>query len=434
MTTRQNRIGSSRRVSVLGVTFRSGTLSKPVLIVLLGGGVLLVVLAVLVGSRFSSPVTVPLPESVSPDEFQRESAALERRYQSPPAREDVLFELGRRAAERGDWKVADDCFRVVPIDHRRCGQAAAYLHGQVLLQQRRLSEAEPRLVEFLAAVDHQQQPLVSPADAAAARKSLSYLLALELRFEERAELLRTMVAHGEAGPFDLVARYFPSLLQWNGAHGVEQIEAALKHDPHNFALRVALGRYRTGGGQLDEAAEILLKCYEERPNNLNAVAAVIECHLERGAWSEAQRLIEATGPTNDHEPWLMLRLRGRLLQHASEFAAAAVAFERAIAADPSSTESYAALADCCRNLSDTKCRDAALHTLQGLARIQSRLGHIAQQPDDMQPLIEVAEICETIGWKAAALALANVVRQSLPNEARLVELLQKLEATEGRVE
>lgn len=346
----------------------------------------------------------------------------------------MLFELGRRAAERGDWRVADDCLRVVRIDHRRCGQAAAYLHGQVLLQQGRLSESEPCLVEFLAAVDHQKQPLVSQADVAAAWKSLSYLLALELRFEERAELLRTRVAHGEAGSFDLVARFFPSLLQWNGAHGVEQIEAALKHDSQNVALRVALGRYRTGGGQLDEAAEILLKCYEERPNNLNAVAATIECYLERGAWSEAQRLIEATGPTNDHEPWLMLRMRGRLLQHAGDFQEAAIAFERAIAADPSSTESYAALADCCRNLSDTKRRDSALHTLQGLARIQSRLGHIAQQPDDMQPLIEVAEICETIGWKVAALALANVARQSLPNEARLVELLQKLEATEGRVE
>ena len=384
-------------------------------------------LAFLISGR--RPGVPEIPDGVSQAEYLRVAADMKRRLHRDPTSGDIHFELGQRLMDRKEWATAVSCFRGIPVSHPRCGQAAKYLLGQTLLQQDRLRDAESSLVEFVAAAAAAPQSLVVRDDVIAARHYLSYLLAIELRFEERSRLIRDMHSRGETEAFDILVLYFPSLLEWNVPHGRERIESALRIDPQDFGFRVALGRYLTGLGRLDEADSVLAECHAERPADLLAIAARAACLIERNDWPTAHQLVDSIGANREEEePWLLLRLRGQILLNSGDFTSAAAAFRRALAADPTSAESHVGLANAYRGLSNDRQRDEALRKVQGLARIQNRVGHFAQEPAEWITLIEIAEICESIDFIKAAESLTEFVSGHAPTHPRLTALQRRLGA------
>ncbi len=366
----------------------------------------------------------PLPVGIDRDEYRQTLRELRGQGSQVPDHEAVLCQLGEKAAGAGRWEAAFRCFDQIPAQHPRYGHLVVYEKGQILIQQQRLTEAEANLREFLRL--EQLAPQMKREYSVVTKQYLSYLLAVELRFEERQQLLSEMIQRGEAQTFEVLAWCFPTLLEWNSPHAAWRVEQAWQIDPAKVRLGVALARYRIGQGRLQESRLILARCLELSPHDLDAKAALFAYHLEQNAWSEMALLIADLPPIQDSEPWLLLKMRGHFHEHQQRYPEAIDCYRRALRVDPASAESQLGLARALAATGAEHENQKALAASQGLARIQNRLGWSVQNPDRIEPLLEIAQICEQINLLQQGWLVTGVALRKAPNHQELLQLKARL--------
>ena len=366
----------------------------------------------------------PLPPGIERDEYRQTLSELRGQDDKFPTHEAVLCQLGEKAAGAGRWEAALGCFDQIPAHDPRYGHVTFYEKGQILIQLQRLAEAEANLREFLRL--EQRAPQMLREYTVVTKQYLSYLLAVELRFEERQQLLTEMIQRGEAQTFEVLAWCFPTLLEWNSPHAAWRVEQAWQSDATNVRLGVALARYRIGQGRLPESREILARCLELSPQDRDAQAALLAYQFEQSAWNEMAPIIAALPPIQDSDPWLLLKMRGHFCEHQLQYPAAIDAYRRALKVDPASAESQLGLA---RALAATGAKDEnqqALAVSQGLARIQNKLGWSVQNPDSVEPLVEIAQICEQIRLPEQSWLVTSVALRKAPDHKELLQLRARL--------
>ena len=109
-------------------------------------------------------------------------------------------------------------------------------------------------------------PQMQPVHLAGVLWQLVYIHGVELRPARRRETLAELHRLGHAQSADTLGYCFASLHRWNGTDAVSRLEQFLEHDADDFHLRLALGRYRTMRGHVDEARTAARSAPGLRPN------------------------------------------------------------------------------------------------------------------------------------------------------------------------
>jgi tetratricopeptide (TPR) repeat protein len=363
------------------------------------------------------------PQGVSLREYQLAAKAFTRRYRTQPDHTDIVSWLAESAVAANDLDRALNCFAVIPSSHLKYGRFARLQQGEILLRLKRAATAEHQFREFLQL--ERVAPQSPPDHVDHALHQLRHILEVQLRFEERHTILSELISRKSADTFETLAFCFPTLFRWNGSQAQAWLEEFWQADAENFQIRVALARYRTGNGRLDEAHNLLDSCLAERPNDRHAVAALVALRHEEGDWDQMAQLL-ATVPPEESDPWLLMRLRGHVLNHDGRFVAAAEQFRTALRIDPACAECYVGLADALAGQGQAEPQQSALATAQQLARIQNRLGWLDTEPDRLEVLLEVAQIARQIGLIDAARAITALVLRKSPYHAEASDLWARL--------
>jgi tetratricopeptide (TPR) repeat protein len=366
-----------------------------------------------------------LPAGVSPDDYDAAAQLFSGHYGHNPDRIDVLSLLAEQAVQDAP-ETAVACFEEIPDAHPLYGHSARLQQGQVLYRLGRAADAENHLRRFLEL--ERLQPIMTRREFVVATEHLRYLLGIQLRNEEQHELVRSIYQLEEASAHSTIVYCFPSLMIWNGSTSIQQLEKFLEIDPQNMHLRIALGRYRTSHGRLDEAIGVLEQCCDEEPGNLAARAALLQVLRERGDDERFDAMLQQLPVETDQEPWLLIRLRGHDHNDYGRHADAMRCFERMLHIDPTNAESWLGLARACQDAGagDSDQHRQALHTAHVLARMQNRIGWIQEDPHDIQPLIEIAELCREIEFNQHALAVAQLARRVDPDNDALKTIFLEL--------
>jgi tetratricopeptide (TPR) repeat protein len=375
------------------------------------------------------PSGATLPPGVTGDEYARAAAGWKRRYGRKPGDLDVVSWLAESAIASGDLETAAACFARIPSTHPHYGRPARHQQGQVLQRLNRLCEAEQNLREFIdlesKAANPRNELLID------AMQRLRSLLELELRFEERRVVLHDLFQRGEGELFDVVMYLFPTLLRWNGPVTVQRAEAALAAEPECFEIRRAVGRYRTGQGRLDESRAILDACLHDRPGDLHSFAFVLACEYERGGAAAIAEAVARLSPPSDHDPWLLLELRGYVDNDQQRFADAVDCFERVLREDPTNAGCHQGIAIACQGLHEPERRERELAITAELMRIQVRLARMMLHDHPPAVIREIAEACERLKLDDHARRMARLGLQLYPDAGEFHVLLERLQAADN---
>jgi thioredoxin-like negative regulator of GroEL len=342
--------------------------------------------------------TEGLPEGIPQEEYRRAERLFRRVNRRKPGRNDVLSMVSELAVSEGRLATAAAGFRAIPTNDRRYGLSARLQEAQVDLRLDQARQAERCFREFLS-LAHQDPDM--PADhVRAARKWLSYIFSVELRQEERRELLAEMHADGSADVFDSKHFFFPNLLLWHSSTGRRRLSEFLNADSEDPVLRMAEGRYLTAEGRLDEALTVLEGLRQERPEDRAVAGALLECLFERNDW-EGFTVIAAMLPDDrPDEPWLLTRMRGEFALHGLDWERVVKNFERVLASDPANPWCHMGLARAFGELQRPSKREEEQRRSLILSRIRVSLVTVTE--DDSDAALELASKCEQLSWREAA--------------------------------
>lgn len=363
-------------------------------------------LAVAVAAAVAIAVWYLLPrgDALPPGLSAEEYAAAEARYRqiypdAEPDRVDVLSLAAELAVADERWEAAVASFREIPSDHPRYGMPARLQEGQVLVRLGRAEAAEKSLRDYLtlATANTSQATL---QDVVLAYKWLTFILSVELRLEERKPVLAQMHGYGIADVLDSKQYCFPNLLILNSPAGRQRLEEFIAEDPDNPVLKIALGRYRTLEGRLEEAQEVLEAVHRERPHDLHAAAALLESYFEEDDQEAFARVAGKLPEAGVGEPWLLTRMRGEWALIEQRFEDAVSHFQRALEEDPAYLPCQMGLAQAYAGLSQAEEREEALRRASVLAEIRVELSNV--EADTEEPITRLVAKCEQIGFERAA--------------------------------
>lgn len=358
-----------------------------------------------------------LPNIVTPHDRDLASEAFEARYGRKPDRLDTLSWLAEWYLSKDRLADAVECFAAIPTSHPEYGRMARFQQGRTLLKLHRAAEAERQFRELIPLED--ASPQIEPRYLIDARQRLRHILEVELRFEERKELLSGVVARGEADYFETIAFCFPSHLRWNGPDATRWLEEFYAADSTDVKIKVALGRYRTGQGKLDEARSLLEAVVEKDPDDLWAMSALVACLHEADDPDELSRRMEALPPQSDDDPWLLLIHRGLYANQNGQPEQAIAAFEQLLKRDRTSTQGWAGLIPVVAHLKDESRRKHVLQMAAGIGRIQNNLGKIIRRPKDPETYLDVIDLCAEFGFDDEGLLIAEFVNRIDPKNPKV---------------
>jgi predicted Zn-dependent protease len=374
--------------------------------------VLMLVAAMYYGRSSAEP---KLPAGITAQEYRRAREAFELKYRKVADEIDVLSWVAERKLASHDPADALSCFAAIPTAHPKYGHMARYQQGHILLKLHRAVEAEQQFRELIAA--EEEAPILEPRLLIVARENLRHILEVELRFEERHRLLKGIIERGEEDPFEAVVYGFPTVLRWNGPESILWLEQFHAAGPHSPWLEIALGRYRTGQGRLDEARPILERVYQEEPTNLWAAAALIACWQECGDLDRAGELSEKLPPQSKDDPWQLLTLRGAFALQNGNADVALAAYEQMLRQVRTCTEAWQGVAQAAQLKNDVERRTKALGMVAGLGRIQNHLGKPLQDAADPNSFLDVADLCVEYNLLTeGALMVRAAIHQAPQNE------------------
>ena len=377
---------------------------------------------------FLSPRTDPailrLPAVVTPRDQQHAREAFELKYGRPADRHDMLSFLAEMYLAGGRPADAVECFAEIPTSHPRYGPMARFQQGRTLLTLHRAVEAEKEFRELIAR--EEAAPSIEPKYLVDARQRLRHILEVELRFEERRELLKGVIARGEADHFETIVYCFPSHLRWNGDDARQWLEEFHAANPSDRLLNIALGRYRTGQGKLAEARTLLEEIVRQSPGDLRATAALVACLRESDDADVADRLIEALPLQAATDPWLLLLQRGAHALERGLTDVAARAYDQLLAHDHTNTEAWQKTAMISRILGDEPKRKRAVVVAAGLSRIQNHIGKGLKSPEDPNSFLDIAYLCAEIEFDTEGWILAKYAERLAPDNPRVVAMIKLL--------
>lgn len=339
-----------------------------------------------------------LPEGVSPEEYAAAERQFREKYGVAPDRLDVLSLAGELAWREERLETAAACFREIPSDDRKYGPSARLQQAQVLVKLKRADEAERNFREFLAL--SAKSSATPRAHIVTAYKWLTYLLSVELRFEERKDVLAEMHARGLADVYDSKQLYFPHLLIWHTSSGSRPVAEFLEEDPENPRLRIAMARYLTFEGKLDESRAILEQLRRERPKDPACAAALLECFFEGNDWEQFTAVAGSLPEYTASEPWLLTWMRGEFALHQERWQDAATHFERVLQSDPTNSSCNMGLARAGAELGRDEAHQEALRRSLVLSRIRANLGNTTEH--NPEAALELASECDQLGLQDAA--------------------------------
>jgi tetratricopeptide (TPR) repeat protein len=365
-----------------------------------------------------------LPLAVSHHDFDTAKREFEQAYDRPADRLDVFSWLGETAFKTERWDTAVASFEQIPSDTPRYGHIARLFQGRALIKLNRAPAAEKNLREFLRL--EEASPELKLEHFAEALLQLQYLMAIELRFEDRRKVLGALLELGFLEHAEVLNYCFPTLHRWNGNVAADALEAFWQQDPQDPWLRAERGRYRQGQGLLDEAREILEECHRDYPQSLNAAAGLLSCLYEDESWEEMATIVDQLPPVEDHHPWLLLRMRGHVYNHQDKFHEAIDCFERALNPNPPDSECWAGLGTAYAGLKDQKNQLRCAAMSAALARIQNRIGAALDHPDDPEVLLEIAELAEQNSLEAECKWVVRLALHKHPRHEKLLALQRRL--------
>lgn len=365
-----------------------------------------------------SPARHSLPTGVSKKEYQLATEAFQARYGRDASRIDILSWLAEWYLSQQKFQEAIHCFAEIPTSHSEYGHMARYQQGRTLLSLHQAVEAERQFRELITA--ELELPQIKPRYLVDARQRLRHILEVELRFEERKELLRETVLRGDADFFEVVAYCFPSHLRWNGPDAVRWLEEFHAVDKSDPSIRVALGRYRMGQGKLDEARRLLESVVTDRPDDRGATAALIACLRESDDQAELARRFALLPPLAADDPWLLLIQRGQVANDQNRSADAIAAFEMLLKQDPTSSEAWAGLSQAFLISNDLERRKRALVMSSVLGRIQNNLGKIFREPREPESYLFVLDLCAEIDLIDEGLILSEFAGRLAPDNPKVI--------------
>lgn len=345
-----------------------------------------------------------IPESVSAAEYQKAFEEFSRLFHREPTPDDVLMLLAETAIRKDRLECAVDCFQMIPSDHRRYGLSARFQEAQALLRMNEADRAEESFRTFLQLSD--QRASRNAEHILLARKWLVYLLAVELRFEERRDVLRQMIRDRQFDAFDAKQLFFPSLLIWQSSLGSGRLQEFLRKDPDNRRLLTSQARYLVGEGKLEAADQLLQKLREQHPKDSVVIAASLECCFEKNDWEEFAKLHSRTAEFSENEPWLLTLMRGEFALHNHEWASAERWFRHVLTFDPANPICHMGLAKVCQELGRNEERQELQQRSLTLARIRVNLAAVDNNSADAARAL--AADARTLGMVDAAEAFESL--------------------------
>jgi len=320
--------------------------------------------------------SVILPASVSPTEYEEARREFAELFHREPNDADLMMVLGETAVRNEQPDKAIDCFERVPSDNIRYGASARLQEAQALLRRNDAEEAEASFRAFLELAD--SQPSVPQEQVRVARDWLVFMMAVELRFQDRKAILQTMIQEGRFDVYDAKQYYFPTLLIWQSNLGSSRLREFLEKTPDDRLLRIADARYLVGEGKLDAAGKLLDTLRTEYPVDLAIIAASLECLYEQVDWKQFESIVSTAPGFQDNEPWLLTQMRAQFSLQSRDWAAAEKYFQQVLKADPANPTCHMGLAEALGGLGKTEDQNIIRERSLILARIRVRLSAVNQ--------------------------------------------------------
>ncbi len=318
------------------------------------------------------PVTLPAGVSLMAyEEAEREFIDL---FHREPNEADVMMTLAETAVRNDEPEVAIDCFARVPSEHKRYGASARLQEAQVLLRSNHAEQAEASFRAFLHLAE--ANPAYPQEHVRLARDWLVFLLAVELRFEDRKELLHQMIQERQFDAYDAKQFYFPTLLIWQSTLGSSRLREFLEQTPASRLLLIAQARYLVGEGKPDAAGQVLKSLRTQYPGDVAVIAASLESLYEQASWEQFETVLSAAPAHRDDEPWLLTQLRAEFAVHSQDWTTAETYFRQVLKADPANPACHMGLAKALNGLGKTDERKAIQQRSLTLARIRVNLSAV----------------------------------------------------------
>ncbi len=332
-----------------------------------------------------------------------------------PDHGDTLAMLGEQLIVAELDAVAMRCYAAISESHPRFGLSAQLQTGILLAERNEAAEAERVLRKYLQNAAGSRAGSVD--GRIRARKWLTYLLSVQLRLEERHAIHTESHADGLADLQDSLQYHFPHLLLYRTNRGAERLRQYLEVDPDSRAMQVALGRYLTGEGRLDEAEGLLRELHGRQPGDPRSAAALLECLYEQDDWDGFADVIDDLPADAAQEPWLLTDMRGRFSLHREQWDDARREFLRVLSVIPSHSSCQMGLVTALRSLGDDQALKVAEQRSLVLARIRVSMPRV--QSGDPEELQALAELCDEAQLSDAAVTFRSYSRAfASPDDAR----------------
>ena len=357
--------------------------------------------------------TPAIPESVSRSEYDQAAEDFANIFRRQPTEADVIMMLAESAVRSNRNDVAVDCFAKIPSDHRLHGSSARLREARLLLQLKKVDRAENSLREYLRLAEDSTSR--KSEDVRLARELLVYILAVELRFEERKVVLQQMQ---EDRQFDVLYAkqfYFPALLISRSTLGSSRLRDLLKQDPTNLRLLTAQARHLVGEGKTGIAQRLLETLRRYNPADRVVIAVSLECCYELNNWSDFENILSMAPEFSDDEPWLLTQMRGEFAAHTQNWALAEKCFRQVLSADPSNPTCHMGLSKVLNILGRAEERTL----VQNRSLILARLRVILPAADNRTPraVRAVAEAARMLQMDDAA-AVFEMLADSMNGRVR----------------
>ncbi|MBI1311749.1 hypothetical protein GC176_10695 [bacterium] len=354
------------------------------------------------------------PAGISEADIAQAQRQFRETFGIDPDYADTLAMLGKLLDKDDRLQIAVSCYEAIPVTHPRFGLAARLQAGVSLGRLNRAAAAENAFREYLDLTAGRRDGVAE--GRVTAREWLTYLLSVELRFEERQAIHAASHIEGLADLNDSKQYFFPYLLLYRTTRGASQLREFLWVDPDNPQLQIALGRYLTGEGRPDLAERLLRDLCTRLPGNLRCIAALLECLYEQDDWSEFSPVIADVPDFDSSEPWLLTEMRGQFALQEQRWDDARREFQRLLAVVPTHSACQMGLVTALRHLDDETALHEAEEKSLALARIRVNLprvkiGHPAE-------ILKFAEQCDQIGLTDAAAVFRSYARQNAESPGR----------------
>jgi tetratricopeptide (TPR) repeat protein len=339
-----------------------------------------------------------IPEGLSDAHYRLAANKWQLATGRTPNHIETLMMAGELAIQRNDLKAAVAAFGAVPDDHSQFGNNARFQEAQVMVRLNLAHDAERSFRRFL--VLSKGDPKVPQSNITAARKWLSFLLSVQLRLDERSQVLAAAHESRQIDLMDSKQYFFPRLLIWNESTGRTRLNDFLRKDNTNLLLNISLARYLTGEGKLSESRTILADLVKAFPDHPACKAAVLECCFEQNDWAAIAQILKTPESHREHELHLISALRGELALHEGRWADAIQEFQRALKSDASDPAVHMGLAKAYGKLDQAENQMAAQQRSLILSRIRVGMARVTEQ--SAEAARELAEMCEQIDMTKAA--------------------------------